>query len=263
VGRKSLSQYFLTSAAIARRIAGCLKPVAEDAVILEIGGGRGILTDALRNLNRKLIIVEIDTALAEKLRNYYSNDESVNIINKDILKVDPGEIGQRGNIYLAGNIPYHISGLILRWISDHHEFFRRVVLMLQKEVARRICSQEGNRDYGVLTVVLALDFKTELLFTVKAENFSPVPKVDSAVIELALREKSLIENASRDRFNRLVKTAFAQRRKKLRNALAGYKPEGDESVADIIIKAGLDPDIRPDKLSVNDYLTLFEKFNDA
>lgn len=263
MGRKSLSQYFLTSTVIARRIAGCLKPVAEGAMIMEIGGGRGILTDALRNLDRKLTIVEIDNVLAEKLRNYYSNDESVNIINKDILKVDPGEIAQKRSIYLAGNIPYHISGLILRWISDHHKFFPRVVLMLQKEVARRISSEAGNRDYGVLTVVLALDFKAELLFTVKAENFSPVPRVDSAVIELKLREESLIENGSRDRFTRLVKTAFAQRRKKLRNALAGYQPLGHESVADIIIKAGLDPDTRPDMLSVNDYLTLFETFNDA
>ena len=257
MGRKSLSQYFLTSSAIARSISESLGEIPNRPVVLEIGGGRGILTEALLKTHDNIVVVEIDSYLAKQLRDRFSNYDDIRIINGDILKIDLKTISPDGDIYLCGNIPYHISGLLIRWISEHHPYISKVVLMLQKEVALRLSGVPGDKEYSALSVILAIDFNSHYLFSVSPHNFTPVPKVDSGVVKLVSRKKSLLDDSDRNHFINMVKTAFSQRRKKLLNTLKNYGGFNAEFITDIILKAGIDPDRRPGTLSVNDYIKLY------
>jgi len=242
---------------VARKMASSLSIVPEQSSILEIGGGKGILTRALMELGRPITVVEIDSSLAEKLRRDSREESTVRVINEDILNIHPQSISPDGGICLCANVPYHISGLILRWVSEHHGYFLKVLLMLQKEVALRVCGEKPGKDYGVLSVVLSLDYIGRYLFTVKASNFSPKPKVDSGVVLLVHRKSSLLEDSRRDNFIELVKTAFSQRRKKLHNAICRHYDLEPMAMADLIKKAGLDPHKRPEMLSAGDFIKLY------
>ncbi|MCP4632942.1 MAG: ribosomal RNA small subunit methyltransferase A [candidate division Zixibacteria bacterium] len=259
--RKALSQYFLTNSSIASKIAESLGSLPDDAVVIEIGGGSGILTEMLVSRYKNLVVVEIDEKYSEELRKRYSENADIKIINEDILKLDPLTVSSNKDLVLCGNIPYHITGLILRWISEHHNQFQKVVLMVQKEVAQRITCGPGKRDYGILSIILGLDFETEYLFTVDAEMFSPVPKVDSGVVRLKQLSESRLEEKYRESFIKIIKTAFSQRRKKLRNTLRNYNGFDFEVITDIFNKSGIDPNLRPEKLTIDEFIRIFNEIN--
>jgi 16S rRNA (adenine1518-N6/adenine1519-N6)-dimethyltransferase len=259
MGRKALSQYFLADSEIADRIAGSLGNIPEDAIILEIGGGSGILTEMLASRYKRLVVVEIDEKYSGELQKRYADNDEIEIINDDILKFDPHILNSNKDLVLCSNIPYHISGLILRWISENHNMFKRVVLMVQKEVAMRITSAPGKKEYGILSIILGLDFEAEYLFTVDAEKFSPVPKVDSGVIRLNHLEKSLLADNQRESFIKVIKTAFSQRRKKLRNTLKNYMGFDSEIISGIFDEINIDINLRPDKLSIEDYIKMYRE----
>jgi 16S rRNA (adenine1518-N6/adenine1519-N6)-dimethyltransferase len=261
LARKSLSQNYLTSTSIADKIAQSLGAIPEETMVMEIGGGKGILTGALVKLGNDMICVEIDSSLADKLRKRFGSSGRIKIENKDILEVNPAEYADNNDLYLCGNLPYHISGLILRWISENRRFFPKAVIMLQKEVVARLCGKPGGKEYGVISIIIDIDFNCRHLFDVAANNFSPMPKVDSAVVELNRREKSLIDENNREQFFKLVKTSFSQRRKKLRNTLSGFVDFGSTNLAEIISRAGINPDRRPETLSTKDFIRLFAEIN--
>jgi len=261
MGRKSLSQYFLKNEEAARKIAEAVVGIEEEtSSVLEIGGGSGILTEALYRCGAVLKTVEIDSRLAEGLRRRYATAGGGPIVNSDIFDIDLDALCGGKRINLCGNIPYHISGRILRWISENHKYFAIVVLMVQEEVGRRVCGQPGVRDYGILSIVLGIDFLNEYLFKVSAREFSPSPKVDSSVIKLIHRERKLIEDKDREAFFLLVKKAFSKRRKKLYNSLDGFGGNDSSAVIDKIKAVGLDGNLRAEMLSVNDYINLFREF---
>ncbi len=247
--KKSLGQHFLTNEGIARRIADAL--VVDNGGklnTLEVGCGTGALTRHLLQRNDLCLKgIEIDDESIEYLR---ENLPAImpNLYAADFLKADLRKIFPDGDFAVIGNFPYNISSQIFFKILDYRESVPQVVGMLQKEVAERLASGPGNKSYGILSVLLQAWYDIEYLFTVGEHEFSPPPKVKSAVIRLRRNSRTEL-GCDEAKFKTVVKTAFNQRRKTLRNSL---KPLGTDVPEQF---AGL----RPEQLSVEDFITLCKK----
>jgi len=237
--KKHLGQHFLRDEAIAENIAKAL-PVGISNV-LEVGPGMGVLTKyLLKNSEISLKVVEIDTESVTYLCAKYPE---LTVISDDFLKMDLSQLFDE-NFAVIGNFPYNISSQILFRVLEHRNSVPCVVGMFQKEVAERIAAKSGNKTYGILSVLLQAFYDVEYLFTVPEHVFSPPPKVKSAVIRLTRNSRQQL-NCDEKLFFTIVKTAFNQRRKTLRNALSG-----------LFDKAMLtDPifDKRAEQLSVEDF----------
>lgn len=244
--KKSLGQHFLTNEGIARRIADALVVNDGDKLnTLEVGCGTGALTrHLLQRDDLCLKGIEIDDESIEYLR---ENLPAImpNLYAADFLKTDLRKIFPEGDLAVIGNFPYNISSQIFFKILDYRESVPQVVGMLQKEVAERLASGPGNKSYGILSVLLQAWYDIEYLFTVGEHEFSPPPKVKSAVIRLRRNSRTEL-GCDEAKFKTVVKTAFNQRRKTLRNSL---KPLGTDVPEQF---AGL----RPEQLSVEDFITL-------
>jgi len=213
--KKRLGQHFLRDEDIAQKI---VNSISEDCTsVLEIGAGMGVLTQfLLQKENIDLQVVEIDKDSVAYLQTHYPALQN-RIIAKDFLKLDLSTLFTQ-KFSIIGNFPYNISSQILFKVLDYKQYVPEVVGMFQKEVAVRIASRPGNRDYGILSVLLQAFYTIEYLFTVDAAVFNPPPKVQSAVIRL---KRNAVEQLDCDEqvFKTIVKTAFNQRRKTLRNSL--------------------------------------------
>lgn len=219
-GRK-LGQHYLIQGRALERIAAAACPENEPLVV-EIGPGRGALTHRLLTRAQRVVAIEIDPWLVEHLRREFSGEPRLEVIQGDVLATD---LGQWGPAVVAGNLPYYITSPILEKTVEARATVRRAVFLVQKEVAERVAAGPGNRDYGYLTVAVGLFFDTRLLFEVKPGAFHPPPKVDSAVLSLApstrVAELDVRDTAG---FLRFVSRCFHQKRKTLRNNLAGDYP---------------------------------------
>ena len=214
--KKHLGQHFLTDKNIARRIAGSLGGEGYDR-LLEIGPGTGILTTPLLSVwAGKLTVMDLDRESIEYLHAHYSGDE-VRIIHDDFLKADLDSLFP-GNFGVIGNFPYNISSQIFFRVLDYRDRVPEVVGMIQKEVAERLVSPPGNKDYGILSVLLQAWYNLEYLFTVEPHVFNPPPRVRSAVIRLRRNDVQSLE-CDEKLFRAVVKQGFQNRRKTLRNAL--------------------------------------------
>ncbi|MCQ2152998.1 MAG: 16S rRNA (adenine(1518)-N(6)/adenine(1519)-N(6))-dimethyltransferase RsmA [Bacteroidales bacterium] len=214
--KKSLGQHFLTDQRVAENIVAALEPQAVGDV-LEIGPGTGVLTGRLlarEDLSPKMI--EIDPESVEYLLGHFPGIGG-RLVEGDFLKLDP-RLLFAGDYRVIGNFPYNISSQIFFRILDEREHIPEVVCMVQKEVAERIAEKPGSRTYGILSVLLQAWYDIEYLFTVGSGAFSPPPKVQSAVIRLRRNSRTEL-GVDEGRFRQVVKTAFNQRRKTLRNAL--------------------------------------------
>jgi 16S rRNA (adenine1518-N6/adenine1519-N6)-dimethyltransferase len=252
--KKHLGQHFLTDRNIARKISDTLSLDTYNSV-LEIGPGMGVLTEHLVKRNMDLSVIEIDKESVEYLQQHFTNDE-INIINADFLKFDLSEEFRDDQFAIIGNFPYNISSQIvfkaLEWRAQIPEFCG----MFQKEVAKRICEKEGSKTYGILSVLVQAFYYTEYLFSVPPTVFSPPPKIDSAVIRLK-RKENLSLPCDESLFFKVVKTAFQQRRKTLRNSLKSFNLS-EKLKEDTIFG------LRPEQLSVSQFISLTEKLeNDA
>jgi 16S rRNA (adenine1518-N6/adenine1519-N6)-dimethyltransferase len=219
--KKSLGQHFLTNKAICQQIVDALTQT-EFNNLLEVGPGAGALTDFLLKIpNINFKAVELDDEKVAYLQKTYPSLAN-KIIHQSFLDIDaPFE----KDFTVIGNFPYNISTQILFKILDWKQQVPFVIGMFQKEVAQRVAAQPNNKDYGVISVLIQAFYNVEYLFDVLPQNFNPPPKVNSGVIKLSLR-KEFANFASEDKFFRLVKTAFNQRRKMLRNPLKPlFKPE--------------------------------------
>ncbi|MFB6318022.1 16S rRNA (adenine(1518)-N(6)/adenine(1519)-N(6))-dimethyltransferase RsmA [Saccharicrinis sp. FJH54] len=243
--KKHLGQHFLNDTSIAKRIVDSLNTPA-DVPVLEIGPGMGVLTQYLAG-NRKLKVVEIDTESVEYLSETYP-DLRGNIISDDFLKLDISQIFDVP-YSIIGNFPYNISSQIMFKVLEARDSVPQVVCMLQREVARRIASGPGNKDYGILSVFLQAYYDIEYLFTVNEGVFTPPPKVKSAVIRLTRNDVKKL-NCSEDLFLKVVKAAFNQRRKTLRNSLKSFFNPDDQITRIEIFN------LRPEQLTVNDFVFL-------
>ena len=263
--KKALGQHFLTDQSIAKAIVDALQPDngadAKDAKmdVLEIGPGMGVLTQYLMpREDVDLKLVEIDGESVDYLLSHFA-DMQGRLLQADFLKMDLNKFF-KDKFCVIGNFPYNISSQIFFKILDHKESIPQVVCMIQKEVAERIAEQPGTKTYGILSVFLQAWYDIEYLFTVGQGAFCPPPKVKSAVIRLKRNGRTSL-GCDEKLFKTVVKTAFGQRRKTLRNSLKqliGAKATAESWSADQLASFIADPvfELRPERLSVEDFVAL-------
>ena len=270
--KKSLGQNFLTDHRITRQIIDSVSPRAED-VIIEIGPGTGALTAMLARRSGHVVAIEIDASLVEELRRTVSA-RNLSIVNADVLKLDweqTIEDARSGIVDVAStrvrvvaNLPYYISTPIIERLLSPGRGLFDMTLMLQREVAERIVSEPGNKAYGYLSVMVQYYSLASKLFDVPPSAFAPSPKIWSAVIRLVVRERPAVEVADEAMFFALVRAAFAQRRKTIRNNLkaAATRLEFRSPVESALEAASIDPRRRAETLSLVEFAELCKQLNE-
>ncbi len=251
--RKSLGQSFLHDRNIARKIV--LLALEMGPPFLEIGPGFGALTDLLAEEGNETVAVEVDRGLAAFLRGRYEGTP-VKVVEADFLSLPDEDLARwfPGGGTVMGNLPYAVSSPILLRLLELREIIPRAVLMLQKEVVERICAPQGGKTYGILSVYLAVLGETREEFTVRRTCFTPSPEVDSSVIWIRFR-RGFPDDLVRS-LQTVVRAAFAQRRKTLRNAPATFLAGGAGEWSELLIGAGVDPSARAETVSPEQYLRL-------
>lgn len=245
--KKHLGQHFLTDKNIAAKIVNSLRPDGKYSEVLEVGPGMGVLSDFLLQKNEyQTSLIDLDVESYQFLQKQYPQLGN-RLINGDFLKLNFGDVFS-GQFAIIGNFPYNISSQILFKILDNRELIPEMVGMFQKEVAERCTAEAGNKEYGILSVLVQAYYKVEYLFTVKAGVFNPPPKVLSAVIRLTRKEKLQLD-CDEKLFWRVVKAGFNQRRKTLRNALSAVIPK-EKMTEDPVL------DLRAERLTVEDFVNL-------
>ncbi len=217
---KSLGQNFLIDKNIAIKTVNALK-ITENDFVIEIGPGEGSLTGLILKQTKKLAVIEIDRRAVDLLKDKYPD---LNVIYSDILKVDFDavlEFGKNYNIKVIGNIPYNISSEIFFKLFEYSSQISKSILTIQKEVAQRLSAKQKSKDYGILTIAMALCGKSEILFDVAPDCFFPKPNVISSVIEFDFNKNNFDSKLFKD-IMKLVRAGFNQRRKKLSNSIASY-----------------------------------------
>ncbi len=251
--KKALGQHFLNDLNIARRIADTIsteKLPADakrwgDLPVLEIGPGMGVLSQFLLESGRPVKAVELDSESVVYLNRVYP---ALDVIEADFLKMNLDDLFP-GQFALIGNYPYNISSQIFFKVLDYKEKIPVVAGMLQKEVAERICSAPGSKVYGILSVLLQAWYVCEYLFNVAPGVFTPQPKFTSGVLRLTRNSRTEL-GCDEKLFKNVVKTAFGQRRKTLRNSLSGLIPADSPIMQEPIMA------LRPERLSVEDFIRL-------
>jgi 16S rRNA (adenine1518-N6/adenine1519-N6)-dimethyltransferase len=251
--RKSLGQHFLTDRRILGRIADALQLTGGETV-LEIGPGRGALTDILAERAGRLIAIEYDRALAELLRQRYAKRGNVLIAEADVLEVSLGELAV-GPYVLVGNVPYYITTPILfhALVPPRAE---RSVYLVQREVADRLSAAPGTKEYGALTVNVAAVARAETLFRVPAGAFSPPPKVESAVVRITPLATPLATPGEERPLRTLVQNAFGMRRKQMRRVVRSLYALDAARADALLAAAGIDPEVRPETLTPEQFVGL-------
>ena len=247
--KKYLGQHFLKDENIALQIADSLTENGYENV-LEIGPGMGVLTKYLLKKPYKTHVIEIDSESVEYLQVHYLNLAN-RIIEKDFLKIDLTEFFGNEQVAIIGNFPYNISTQIVFKTLENRAQIPEFSGMFQKEVAKRIAEKEGSKTYGILSVLTQAFYDVEYLFTVPPSVFNPPPKVDSGVIRL-IRKKDYSLPVDEKLFYKVVKTAFQQRRKTLRNSLKTLNLSDSLREDSIFAK-------RPEQLSVQEFINLTSK----
>lgn len=243
--KKHLGQHFLVDQNIARKIVAAMSN--DINAIVEVGAGMGVLTQyLLPEFGKKLVVIEIDKESVDYLHENFKDLDDRHLVEGDFLKSDLSALAAC-KVGVIGNFPYNISSQIFFHILDYRECVSDVVGMVQKEVAERISAAPGNKVYGILSVLLQAWYDIEYLFTVNENVFNPPPKVKSAVIRLTRNGKQTLGCDER-LFVRVVKQAFNQRRKTMRNSL---RPMLNEDIINNQIF-----DKRPEQLSVDEFVEL-------
>jgi len=248
--KRSLGQNFLVNRAAARRIAQNLQLVPED-VVVEIGPGSGLLTRELLRFGAQIIGVEIDERLCHILRENLQSERLL-VCCEDFLKFDLSSWGR--GLKLVGNIPYHLTSPVIEKLIADRERIKLILLTLQREVAKRITSPPGRKDYGSLAVISQLHFHPHKLFDLPPSSFRPKPKVEATVLSLIVRERPAVPLPDEPFFRKVVKEAFGKRRKIIKNALRGLLPPGRED--EVFSQAGIDPSLRGEVLTLEDFSRL-------
>ena len=257
--RKQLGQHFLKNPATSEMIVNRCRVMPED-VVLEIGAGLGALTIPVARIAKKVYAVEKDHKIISLLKTELASNSLFNVIliEKDILKVNIEEFIEEANpkILVLGNLPYNISSQVLVKLIKSRNAVSRAILMFQKELAQRITAHPGCREYGRLTVMLNYCAKIKKVADIKASQFFPRPKVDSEVLEITFKD-SLKYSDNEEFFYRVIKAAFGQRRKNLKNALAGSELHiAAETSMCALENAGIDPTRRAETLTVEEFVRL-------
>lgn len=255
--KKRFGQNFLVDSNVIDKIIHSINPEPEDHII-EIGPGLGALTQPLLKALNRLDVIELDRDVIPEL-NKLNGNERLHIHNIDVLAFDFTEFEQSNfelqKVRIIGNLPYNISTAVLFHLIKHRNIIQDLHFMLQKEVVERIAAATGSRDYGRLSVMMQLYFRISPLFTVAPQCFRPIPRVESAIVRLTPRTELLIDFNEHDAFADLVRQAFSQRRKTIKNTLKGICD------TDQLDAAGIDPGKRPQELAIDDYIRLFRQIH--
>ena len=247
--KKQLGQHFLHDRNVIDKIVLAVNPKPGDALV-EIGPGQGAITFPLLRKHGALTVIEFDRDLITPLSEAAHGLGELTIVHKDVLKIDFDKLAGEGRLRLVGNLPYNISTPILFHVLEHSAAIIDMHFMLQKEVVERMSAAPGSKVYGRLSVMLQAVCEVEPLFVVGPEAFRPPPKVDSAVVRLVPKPVGSIGIDDPALFERLVRDAFGQRRKTLRNAIQTL------CRAEQISAAGLRPELRAEQVAVAEFIKL-------
>ena len=248
--RKSLGQHFLNDRRILQRIVDALELTGGETVI-EIGPGRGSLTELLVPVAHRLILIEYDRALSAKLRERYASSTSVSVVEADVLTVNLGDVAG-GPYRVVGNVPYYITTPIL-FHALQAPRPDRAVYLVQREVAERIVAAPGSDEYGALSVNVQAVAIARLLFRVAPGSFVPPPKVESATVRIDPRPDPVITPDEETVFRRFVRDAFGMRRKQMRRVLREVLAIDAERASALLESCDIDPAVRPETLSPEDF----------
>jgi 16S rRNA (adenine1518-N6/adenine1519-N6)-dimethyltransferase len=270
--KPKLGQNFLTDHSAAQRIVDALGDISNRTVI-EIGPGRGMLTDLLVRRAKKVIGIELDHILAAQMRMRYATLQNVEILESDFVTVEwrsmvgrrPGPLHdlrptQPETVDVVGNIPYYVTSDIVLRILREHAHIGRAVVMVQREVADRIAAEPGSRDYGLLSATVQLFARADKLFTLPPGAFDPPPEVHSTVVRLTMAPRADELQINPDAFVEMLKIAFAQKRKTLINNLKGSY--GDRA-ARALKSASVKPDARAEALPLEKMAAIFRSLQQA
>lgn len=253
--RKALGQNFLTDRNIIAKILAAAQLDSDDCV-LEVGPGRGALTELLSQRVRRLVAVEFDRDLAAILRQRFNGEPQVLIHEQDVLKVDFAELLGSDRFKVVANLPYNISTPVLFRFLEERQRFSKLVVMLQKEVGERLAAPPDCSDYGVLTVLFRQWFDVKREFLVPPGCFHPAPKVESVVISLVPLAASRVQVGDQALFERVVKVAFAMRRKTLWNCLKNADLLEAVTLEQVLAGCGIDGRRRGETLDLEEFASL-------
>lgn len=265
--RRRLGQHFLTNPRLADKIVS-LAGVTNQDTVLEIGPGKGILTEALLKTGCQVITVEKDASLANSLQSKYAENDRVQIYSADFLNIDLPKLlasdASRITLHesrakVVANLPYSIATEIIFRLIDSREYFSELYVMVQREVAQRLVAKPGKKDYGILSVLTQLYSESRILLKVPPGAFSPPPKVDSAVVAMKLSQQPRVDVKDVELFKTIVRAAFATRRKMLRNALQGSSkltPPVGMTWEDLLKSVGIDEKARAEVVLIKQFSEL-------
>ncbi len=271
--KPKLGQNFLVDPNAARRIVEALGDVS-DRIVIEIGPGRGVLTDLLIPQAKRVIGIELDRVLAAQLRMHYATKPNVEILESDFVTAEfPSIVGRRPGplhdlrptqpetVDVVGNLPYYITSDIVLRILELHPNIERAVIMVQREVADRISAAPGSRDYGLLSATAQLFARVDKLFTLPPAAFSPPPEVHSSVLRLTMAPRLEELQVQEEPFIAFLKLAFAQKRKTLVNNLRGQYELA--AIRTALKAAGLRPDVRAEAMPLEKSAAVFRALQGA
>lgn len=256
--KKSLGQHFLTQPSFAEKIVRLAQVVSTDS-ILEIGPGRGILTEALAKTGASVVAIEKDRELVPLLREKFDSFKNVRIVEGDVLAILNDDTGPpvSSPCKVVANLPYNIATEIIFRLLEQREFFSDLYLMVQREVANRLVAKPGGRDYGVLSLLTQLFSETKIILKVPPTAFFPKPRVDSAIVHFHLSVKPRWGVTDLPLFKRLVRAAFGSRRKTVWNSLKGHLQGFDEvQISSGLEQAGIRPTDRAEQIPPEKWVAL-------
>jgi 16S rRNA (adenine1518-N6/adenine1519-N6)-dimethyltransferase len=254
---KRFGQHFLTDSSVLQAIVDAVAPEPGDTIV-EIGPGRGVLTEELAKYDNPVIAIEIDHLLSENLRGRFASS-NVRIVEGDVLKTDIASIVEPPFI-VVGNVPYYITTPILFHVLQR-PLPKRIVLLVQREVAERIIAPPGSREYGALSVNVQAAATAQVIRNVPPGAFSPPPKVDSAVLSIVPRSDPLVSDIEAGKFRAFVQGIFGMRRKQIANLIRSVASVDADQAADLLSSVGIDSRARPETLSPQDFVKLMRAAN--
>jgi len=254
--KKKLGQNFLSDKNIQRKIIAACELKASD-IVIEIGAGRGELTKCIADNAAKVYAIEIDSYLCQLLKDKFRDNAHVKIINQDILGFNLSRCFVKDKntaIKAIGNIPYYITTPIIEHLIKYRDKIETIFITVQKEFAKRMTARPGGKDYGSFSCFIQYYTEPKIIFTIKKTSFFPVPKVDSCFLRLNIRKKPMIKLKNERMFFKIIRAAFNQRRKTLRNSLDSVI--SPQNLDRFFTRYNINPNIRPEELTLKDFAGL-------